>query len=126
LRELGPDAWQGSWDVSYLVERLRGRTAPVKAFLLDQRHLAGIGNIYADEILWWTGVSPLRACGSLSLAEVTLLASEIRKRLGEGVRLLGCTVADFVGTDGKPGGFQNWLQAYGRHGQPCSRCGVLW
>ncbi len=54
LRALGPDAWLGAWDADYLQRRLRGRKAPLKAFLLDQRHLSGIGNIYADEILWWT------------------------------------------------------------------------
>jgi formamidopyrimidine-DNA glycosylase len=56
LADLGPDAWRGVWDVEYLQRRLSGRTAPLKAFLLDQRHLAGIGNIYADEILWRTRV----------------------------------------------------------------------
>ena len=123
LGGLGPDAWQGSWDRDYLEERLRGRTAPLKAFLLDQRHLAGIGNIYADEILWWTGLSPLRPSGSLSGEEVTRLAEEIPRRLGEGVRLLGCSISDFVDTQGQSGSFQDWLRAYGRHGQACRRCG---
>ncbi len=121
---LGPDAWRGSWDADYLGRRLHGRTAPLKAFLLDQRHLAGIGNIYADEILWWTGLSPLRPCGSLSGDEVARLAEEIPRRLGEGVRLLGCSISDFVDTQGEPGTFQDWLRAYGRQGQECGRCGV--
>jgi formamidopyrimidine-DNA glycosylase len=120
---LGPDAWTGDWDTSYLELRLRGRSAPLKAFLLDQRHLAGIGNIYADEILWWTALSPLRAAGSLVEEEVWCLADEIRTRLSEGVHLLGCTLSDFVDTDGQPGSFQEWLQAYGRQGQECRRCG---
>jgi formamidopyrimidine-DNA glycosylase len=124
LQNLGPDAWQGSWDEAYLKERLRGRMSPLKAFLLDQRHLAGIGNIYADEILWWTRLSPLRAAGSLSSEEVIRLEHEIPRRLGEGVRLLGCSIADFVDTQGKEGKFQEWLRAYGKHGQPCSRCGL--
>jgi len=124
LQNLGPDAWQGSWDVAYLEERLRGRTAPLKAFLLDQRHLAGIGNIYADEILWWTRLSPLRSAGSLSAEETTRLREEIPRRLGEGVRLLGCSIADFVDTEGREGKFQEWLRAYGKHGRPCSRCGL--
>jgi formamidopyrimidine-DNA glycosylase len=124
LQNLGPDAWQGSWDGAYLGERLRGRTAPLKAFLLDQRHLAGIGNIYADEILWWTRLSPLRPAGSLSAEETTRLGEEIPRRLGEGVRLLGCSIADFVDTEGREGKFQEWLRAYGKHGQPCSRCGL--
>ncbi len=123
LATLGPDAWLGEWDETYLSARLRGRTAPIKAFLLDQRHLAGIGNIYADEILWFTQIAPTRPAGGLSSDEVQRLAGEIRRRLGEGVRLLGCTLSDFVDTAGKEGGFQDWLRAYGKHGQQCPRCG---
>lgn len=123
LQRLGPDAWEGEWDVAYLVGRLQGRKAPLKAFLLDQRHLAGIGNIYADEILWWTRLSPLRPSGTLSAEEVALLGREIPYRLGEGVRLLGCSISDFVDTEGRTGGFQDWLRAYGRQGRRCTRCG---
>jgi formamidopyrimidine-DNA glycosylase len=123
LRALGPDAWLGEWGAGYLGQSLQKRKAPLKAFLLDQRHLSGIGNIYADEILWWAGLSPLRAGGSLSAEEVARLAEEIPRRLGEGVRLLGCTLSDFVDTEGRPGGFQERLQAYGRQGQVCARCG---
>jgi formamidopyrimidine-DNA glycosylase len=123
LRALGPDAWQGEWDAAYLATRMRGRRAPLKAFLLDQRHLAGIGNIYADEILGLSGLSPLRAAGSLGAAEVECLVGEIRRLLGEGVRRLGCSLSDFVDTEGRPGTFQDHLQAYRRHGLPCPRCG---
>jgi formamidopyrimidine-DNA glycosylase len=123
LEALGLDAWLGHWDGEYLGGRLAKRSAPLKAFLLDQRHLSGIGNIYADEILWWTELSPLRPSGSLSGAEVEALAQEIPRRLGEGVKFLGCSLSDFVDTAGKQGDFQNWLQAYGRQGQVCGRCG---
>jgi formamidopyrimidine-DNA glycosylase len=123
LGALGPDAWLGSWDAAYLEGRLQGRRIALKAFLLDQRHLAGIGNIYADEILWWTGLSPVRPSGSLTGEEVARLSEEIRWRLGEGVRLLGCSLSDFVDTAGQPGGFQDWLRAYGKQGQTCTRCG---
>ncbi len=123
LARLGPDAWLGDWDAPYLAGRLAGRKAPLKAVLLDQSVLAGLGNIYADEVLWWTGLSPLRPAGALSEAEVASLSEEIRRRLGEGVRLLGCSFSDFVDTQGQTGGFQDWLQAYGRKGEPCRRCG---
>ena len=123
LQSLGPDAWVGDWDAAYLGRSLRGRTMPVKAFLLDQSRLAGVGNIYADEILWWSRLSPLRTCGSLSAKDVAVLGREIRRVLGEGVRLLGCSISDFVDTGGKQGSFQNWLRAYGRQGQKCARCG---
>jgi formamidopyrimidine-DNA glycosylase len=123
LRDLGPDAWIGDWDARYLQDRLAGRRTPVKAFLLDQRHLAGIGNIYADEILWWAELAPLRPCGTLAAEEVARLAAETRLTLEEGVRRLGCTVADFVDIEGRPGGFQERLRAYRRQGQVCVRCG---
>lgn len=124
VARLGPDAWRGEWDSDYLREKLGSRRTPIKAFLLDQRQLAGIGNIYADEILWWTGISPLRPSGSLGSGEVEGLAAEIRHRLGEGVRFLGCTFSDFVDTLGEQGGFQDWLRAYGKAGQQCDRCGA--
>jgi formamidopyrimidine-DNA glycosylase len=123
LASLGPDAWDGAWNVVYLADRLRGRKTPIKAFLLDQRNLAGIGNIYADEILWWCGIAPMRPAGSISSEETQRLADEIRARLGEGIRRLGCTLSDFVDTKGNEGGFQDYLQAYGRYGQKCGRCG---
>jgi formamidopyrimidine-DNA glycosylase len=123
LQALGPDAWQGKWDATYLGQRLKGRKTALKAFLLDQRHVAGIGNIYADEILWWTGLSPLRPSGLLSEEETARLTEEIPRRLNEGVRFLGCSVSDFVDTAGKEGEFQDWLRAYGKQGQACQRCG---
>jgi formamidopyrimidine-DNA glycosylase len=120
---LGPDAWLGDWDTGYLSERLRGRTAPLKAFLLDQRHLAGIGNIYADEVLFGARLSPWREAGTLTREETERLAVEIRERLDEGVRLRGCSISDFVDTEGAPGSYQEALRAYGRHGAPCVVCG---
>lgn len=123
LRLLGPDALEGEWDSSYLAARLKGRKAPIKAFLLDQRNLAGIGNIYADEILWWAEIAPIRAAGSLSTGDIERLEAEIRTRLEEGVRQRGCSISDFVDTEGRSGGFQDHLMAYGRQGQECSRCG---
>lgn len=123
LGSLGPDAWLGEWGPDYLRGKLARRSSPLKAFLLDQRNLAGIGNIYADEILWWTGLSPLRMAGRVSVKESEALAREIPRRLGEGVKFLGCSLSDFVDTMGQQGDFQNWLKAYGKQGEVCSRCG---
>lgn len=125
LAQLGPDAWRGEWDADYLKRRMESRKTSLKVFLLDQRQLSGIGNIYADEILWWAGLSPLRPAGSLQSIEVERLAAEIRRVLGEGLRLLGCSISDFVDTTGSSGAFQNWLRAYGRHGRECFRCGQV-
>jgi formamidopyrimidine-DNA glycosylase len=120
---LGPDAWLGEWDAAYLNARLSGRKAPLKAFLLDQRHLAGIGNIYADEILFAAGLSPLRQAGALTYAESERLANVIRERLSEGVRARGCSISDFVDTKERRGSFQEVLRAYGRAGEACVQCG---
>lgn len=125
LHLLGPDAWRGDWSAGDLARWLHGRTAPLKAFLLDQRHLAGIGNIYADEILFAAALSPLRPAGSLTGEEVQRLAAEIRARLEEGVRMRGCSFSDFVDTKGRVGSFQDALKAYGRQGQACPRCGAI-
>lgn len=124
LEGMGPDAWQGAWSAADLAAMLSRRTAPVKAFLLDQQHLAGIGNIYADEILFAARLSPLRPAGSLSPAEVERLAAAIREKLEEGVRLRGCSISDYVDAAGQAGGFQRALQVYGRHGRICVRCGA--
>ena len=123
LSLLGPDAWKGEWGVDHLSRRLGGRRAPIKALLLDQAVLAGIGNIYADEILWEAEISPLRPAGALTPAELEVLAKEIPRRLQQGVDLLGCSISDFVDTEGQTGTFQQTLQAYGRQGQMCRRCG---
>jgi formamidopyrimidine-DNA glycosylase len=124
LAPLGPDALVGAWDATQLARLLEGRRTPLKAFLLDQRRLAGIGNIYADEILWAARISPLRPAGLLSPEETERLAAEIRTRLAEGVRLRGCSISDFVDAAGSPGCMQEALNAYGRHGEPCPRCGA--
>ena len=124
LAVLGPDAWKGEWDAAYLERRLRGRSAPLKAFLLDQRHLAGIGNIYADEILWWTALSPLRQAGSLVEEQVVLPGRGDTH--ADYPKECGCSAARCPTSStprGRPGSFQEWLQAYGRQGQDCRRCG---
>jgi formamidopyrimidine-DNA glycosylase len=125
LAALGPDAWRGEWGADYLCERLALRHAPLKAVLLDQSVLAGIGNIYADEILWAAGLSPLRQAGTLARTELERLVSEIRLTLEQGVRLSGCSISDFVDTTGRPGTFQRTLRAYGRQGATCLRCGHM-
>lgn len=123
VARLGPDGWRGEWDAEYLERRLKGRKAPIKALLLDQRILAGVGNIYADESLFQAGILPFRAGGSLSSEEVGRLAKAVRAALDRGVRALGCSISDFVHVDGRLGSMQENLQAYGRQGLDCTRCG---
>ncbi|MCZ7662261.1 MAG: bifunctional DNA-formamidopyrimidine glycosylase/DNA-(apurinic or apyrimidinic site) lyase [Thermoleophilia bacterium] len=124
VEAMGPDAWLGDWTADDLARLLARRRAPLKAFLLDQRRLAGVGNIYADEILFEAGLSPLRPAGALSPGEVGRLAAAVREKLDEGVRLRGCSISDYVDVEGRAGGFQGTLKAYGRHGQSCLRCGA--
>lgn len=122
---LGPDGWAGEWDAAYLAGRLAGRTAAVKALLLDQSILAGVGNIYADEALFEARIRPTRPGGSLSQGEVERLAVAVRSTLDRGVRALGCSISDFVHVDGRLGSMQQELRAYRRHGQECGRCGRI-
>ena len=97
--------------------------APVKAFLLDQRRLAGIGNIYADEALWRARIHPLRPAGELDRDEVARLHRAVRAALRRGVELQGSTLSDYVTPDGDAGGMQHEFHVYGRLGEPCDRCG---
>lgn len=123
LRELGPEPLEDDFDGSYLFERSRGRKAPVKAFLMDQRIVVGVGNIYAAEALFAAGVSPLRAAGKVSRERYDLIAAEIRRILAYAIRRGGTTLRDFLSPDGAPGYFEQELSAYGRGGEPCPRCG---
>lgn len=123
LVRLGPDAWRGDWTADWLEERLRSRKAGIKSVLLEQKVMAGIGNIYADEILFAAGIDPRRSAGSLRSMEVKKLAESIRRRLDDGVRLRGCSISDYVDARGRSGSFQDELRAYGRHGQACVDCG---
>src|SRR3954467_11292691 len=100
----------------------RGRRAPVKAFLLDQRRIAGVGNIYADEALFRAGIHPLRAVGTLTRAQCDALALAVREALQAGVAAGGATIDDFRHVDGVRGAFQNEFLVHLRRGQPCPRC----
>ena len=100
-----------------------GRRAPVKSFLLDQRHVAGIGNIYADEALFRAGVHPLRAAGTLHARQYQELSEAIRSALEAGLAAGGATIDDFRHPDGLYGSFQDQFQVHRREGEPCIRCG---
>ena len=105
-------------------ERLEGRRAPVKAALLDQRTLAGLGNIYVDEALWYARLHPLRPAGSLNRDELRRLHRAIRKALELGIARQGSTLTDYRLPDGSSGSMQKEFKAYGRTGEPCDRCGT--
>jgi formamidopyrimidine-DNA glycosylase len=138
LRDLGPepldeaaggDATAGAvssgatFNGDYLYARSRGRKAPVKVFLMDQKVVVGVGNIYAAEALFAAGISPLRPAGQVSLARYRALAEAVQSILAAAIARGGTTLRDFISPDGAPGYFEQELAAYGRGGEPCPRCG---
>ncbi|MFA5938438.1 MAG: bifunctional DNA-formamidopyrimidine glycosylase/DNA-(apurinic or apyrimidinic site) lyase [Sinimarinibacterium sp.] len=124
LADMGPEPFAPEFDGAYLYARSRGRSAPVKAFVMDGRIVVGAGNIYAAEALFRAGVRPGRAAGRLSRADCQRLAGAIREVLEEAVKLGGTTLRDFAGAHGESGYFQQELFVYGRDGAPCRRCGT--
>jgi formamidopyrimidine-DNA glycosylase len=102
----------------------RGRRAPVKAFLLDQRRVAGVGNIYADEALFRARIHPLRPAGSLTRAQCEALATAVTDALSAGLRAGGATISDFRNPEGVYGGFQHEFLVHLRRGEPCHECGT--
>ena len=123
LRGLGPEPLSQAFDGDYLFARSRGRSAPVKAFLMDQKVVVGVGNIYAAEALFAAGISPLRAAGKVSRERYVVLADEVKRVLAQAIARGGTTLRDFLAPDGAPGYFEQELAAYGRGGEPCPRCG---
>ena len=112
-----------AFDGDYLFARSRGRKAPVKTFLMDQRIVVGVGNIYAAEALFAAGISPLRAAGRVSRERYGVLAEAVKRILAHAIARGGTTLRDFLAPDGAPGYFEQELAAYGRGGEPCPRCG---
>jgi formamidopyrimidine-DNA glycosylase len=107
-----------------LAARLANRKAPIKALLLDQRLFAGVGNIYADEALWWARIHPLRSGGELTRDEVAAVLRGVRRALRNGIARQGATLTDYRNADGEPGRMQHEFRVYGRAGEPCFRCGT--
>lgn len=122
---IGPDAYDSLPTTRRLVDAFAGRTAPVKAILLDQRIVSGLGNIYVDEILHRARIRPDRQVGSLDPSEVGRLRAAIRPVLVEGLRHGGTSLDDlaYLLPDGRAGEYTSRLQAYGREGEACPRCG---
>ena len=124
LAGLGPEPLEDACDGAYLWQRARGRTASVKAFLMDQKIIVGVGNIYAAEALFAAGIHPDRAASRVSLARYQRLADEVKRILGRAIARGGTTLRDFISPDGTPGYFEQELLVYGRSHQPCKVCGT--
>jgi formamidopyrimidine-DNA glycosylase len=107
-----------------LARRLERRRAPLKAALLDQRTVAGLGNIYVDEALWRARVHPLREAGSLDPDELVRVTRGIKEALRTGIARQGATLRDYARPDGRRGTMQDRFRVYDRAGEPCRRCGT--
>ncbi len=121
---LGVEPLARGFTTAVLRERLAGRRAPVKVALLDQRTLAGMGNVYADEALWRARVHPLRPAGDLAASELRRLHAGIRRALEAGIARQGATLRDYSTPDGAFGSMQHEFKVYGLTGEPCERCGT--
>jgi formamidopyrimidine-DNA glycosylase len=121
---LGPEPLTAQFTTAYLRARARGRSAPVKAFVLDQRNIAGVGNIYADEALFRAGIHPLRPAGKLAPVQLAALRVGIEEALAAGIAAKGATIDDFRHVDGAHGSFQDQFLVHRREGLPCPRCGT--
>lgn len=122
LRLLGMDPLSRGFTVDWL-ERAAGESRmPLKNWLMDQSKLAGLGNIYAAEILFAAGLSPFRITNAITRAEATRLHQATRRLLRQAIKMRGTTISDFRRVDDKTGEFQNFLRVYGKEGLPCPAC----
>lgn len=124
LAKLGPEPLSEGFDGGVLYKRSRKRQIAVKNFIMDTQVVVGVGNIYATEALFKTGIAPQKAAGKVSRARYDRLAEEIKVVLASAITRGGTTLRDFVGGTGEQGYFALELLAYGRAGEPCVQCGT--
>jgi formamidopyrimidine-DNA glycosylase len=122
LKQVGREPFSRRVTPEWLAEVARGRSRPLKNFLLDGRLLAGLGNIYACEVMFAAGLHPAAPAGALGLEEWGRVLQEIRRILKRAIRQGGTTVNDYLNSHGQTGLFQLELMVYGREGEPCRRC----
>lgn len=122
LRALGPEPLSEAFSPAYLAGILRGRKTPIKAALLDQGIVAGIGNIYACEALWRAGISPRRSAHTVAGGRAERLVTAVRSVLADAIDAGGSSLRDYVQTDGELGYFQHSWAVYDRAGEPCAKC----
>lgn len=121
---LGIEPFTDEFTAAHLFALTRGRRTPIKAFVLDQKRIAGVGNIYADEALFRAQIHPLRPAGRLRRADLERLRDGIEAALQAGIDAKGASIDDFRHIDGARGAFQNQFLIHRRAGEPCPRCGA--
>jgi formamidopyrimidine-DNA glycosylase len=122
LRDIGPEPLGNQFNGPALAAALAGRNTPIKAALLDQRVVAGLGNIYVSESLYWAGISPRRRAGTIMGPRAERLATAIRDVLGRAIAAGGSSLRDYVQASGELGYFQHHWAVYGKEGEPCPGC----
>ena len=122
LATLGPEPLEPGFDGAYLDRALAGKMTPIKAALLDQRIVAGLGNIYVCEALYRAGLSPRRLAATVTGGRAARLATAIRDVLAEAIEAGGSSLRDYVQANGELGYFQHRWAVYGREGEPCPGC----
>ena len=122
LRNLGPEPLSTDFDGSYLWEKSRGRKVSIKQFIMNAAVVVGVGNIYASEALFRSGIHPKRRAGRVSMVRMRLLAGTIKSVLEQAIEAGGTTLRDFHGGDGEAGYFRQQLDVYDRAGKPCRKC----
>lgn len=122
LSSLGPEPLSEMFDALYLHQQCQGRSVTIKQLIMNGRVVVGVGNIYANEALFQSGIDPRRAAGRISEKRLALLVKEIKNILVAAIAQGGTTLKDFLDSDGQPGYFQQSLNVYGRGGQPCQYC----
>ena len=123
IAHLGPEPLSTDFDAVYLYKSSRGRSLAIKNHIMDSRTLAGVGNIYAAESLFHSGIHPAMPAGKLSKKRAEALVQAVKAVLSAALRSGGTTLRDYVNGNGQPGYFQQELQVYGREGSPCKSCG---
>ncbi len=124
LQRLGPEPFSEQFSLEYFREYLRDRKRPIKNALLDQSLVAGVGNIYADEALFLSGIRPTALCGKLTRSQSQRLWEAIRQVLQSGIEAGGTTFSSFKGVTGVNGNYGGEAWVYGRKGEPCKVCGT--
>lgn len=122
LVNLGIEPLEAEFSAKYLFDLSRNKSTPIKALLMNANLVVGIGNIYANEALFYSKISPLRPARLISIDEYKILVANIKRILKKSIKLGGTTLKDFVGSDSKPGYFQQTLAVYGRGGEKCITC----